>query len=683
MKGRKPIIAVCALLSSLACLSFSGRPDTLMEEFQTEIAATQVRVAELSLTPIPADFIETNSLRVTGVDSQAVDGLALSADGGTLAVAGFGGDTGLVFFDTVRGPARLSPVVGEQLGLDNVITFSPDDTYVATRDVAGGLILIDVETTERLQDDDISLPDGAEITRFVFALTGDSIIGLTSQGALVELEMPSGDLIRETQIYAEGGGRSISLLPDGGVITAGLNANGEITVNTLSPDWDNLRTIDLPAVEIRVAPATGVIALYAPGAIYIAEDVTAFSANIPPDFEVCDQEGNAAFSPDGRFLAIVAPSCPVQVYDVASGELIFDTDDERGGHGVAFSPDGLRLYAGTNAMGVAVFDVVLDFAAVEGLPTPFVEERPTPLSFGSGPDPEAISFCEEIVPNDLLEDIFDQDIVERRSGNVNIGAETFSCGVEFTDRSRLTAEVQVYASALEASARFSQPSEDALNNGTFERIDDIGTESFFNTQDQRVYSYRGPYFIILSYAQTPAEPRLLLEELGQAILDTLPETNEDAIVVSEPSIVIDNPDTFCDGLATNEDYTVSFGLPVTARSASQIEDFGSVTVCLTEYEDGSRTEVLVRLFESPALNQTFFAEVVTDYIVESDIVPVANIGEEAFFAAAPFGYFAEAGGSLNFYQGSYYVEMGYFASQNGNTQVPLVDFARRVAPNLF
>lgn len=666
MKSVKTVAIIMALLTSLACGSLTGGPSSPLEELQTEVAGTSIALTEQPIDTGPIAFTEGRNLRLSGADSQDVVAMDLSEDGTLLAAAGYGGSS-VVLFETETTAGRQTAVVSQGVGLNNGVAVDADSAYAAVRDATGGLLLVEARVGTLVADEAIT----DNIERLASSGSG-SMIGLTSDGMLVEVELPNGDLSRQAQIFDQSGS-ALALLSDGSVLAAG---DGEVKL--LSADWDEQASVDLNVAAVAAAPNGSTYAVLASGDLYLTTDVSSLSQDATPDAVLCPSAADLAFSANGSLVASVGPNCPVQVVEVATGDVIYDTGDTRGGRGIEFSPDLTSLYAGTSNAGVQQFDI-------DGLQPPLAQEPTSegPVSFSiGGSSEEATAFCNALLTDDVLENIFDQAVVERRAGEVDLGAQTNSCSIIFSDGSAARVELQTYANALEASSRYNGSLDTATIDETAELITGVGTVAFYNTADQSFNARQGPYFVNVVYEETNVDPRFLVEELGAFVIGTLPDTGEEEVPVVQPSIAIVDSVQFCEGIAMDDDFETLFGSPPASRSAVESENNGFVTTCIFEFEDGNRIEVLLRLYEDEASAEDSFLSELETFVANTDFEPVVDVGQEALFFVEPEGYFSEAGEMLLFHTGPYRVSMAFFNDVGIDDKALLEGLAQRIVTNL-
>jgi DNA-binding SARP family transcriptional activator/WD40 repeat protein len=368
-------------------------------------------------------------------DGNPFTSIALSPDGGTLAV---GDDDGTVaLFDTeTREPIaeHQAPGVVWSLAFDS----RTDALAIAGNDspdlLSGYLEILDAETARPRSSASLHHPAGADVPFFTTAnydADRRSLIVTYSGG---DLDRTSGVFLRRFDARdAAPQGRGVQVAPrststqplsspDGsllvssdkatyavdaetllverrypvGALTAGISADGSTLA--LEDVEGPLRLLDLPSGRVRTlaGAAAGVKA-----SRFIGEDATF---------------GVGAFSPDGRRLATWDASENVIIWDVREGVPIETFEGHASEAPVhAFSPDGRTLYTAGEDSRVLIWDVPGDRRLGRPFRTGFVSagtSEPSPPPFAISPDGRTLA----VARRDGRVDLIDAETLRRTGG---------------------------------------------------------------------------------------------------------------------------------------------------------------------------------------------------------------------------------------------------------------------------
>lgn len=259
-------------------------------------------------------------VRVAGMAGPAGPALAFAPDGERLA-ASLGG-TGIRQFDVATGKEIAPPDVGHSAAVSE-LAIGSDGRTLLTHGRGDPVRVWDLATGKAART--IALPAG---TSLVTTSADGQWLAAVRPGTVALLETKTGQEARKVEV-GEGGVAGVALSPDGKVLA---------TRDPMSPDirlWDTatgkeLRVIAPPTEQGR---GNGVVVVRSSGVV----------------------TPGLAFSPDGRLLAGAGGKRQLCLWDVASGEQVWeaaapqDASVER----FAFSPDG-RSVATRNADGTVI-----------------------------------------------------------------------------------------------------------------------------------------------------------------------------------------------------------------------------------------------------------------------------------------------------------------------------------------
>ncbi|HZT31694.1 MAG TPA: WD40 repeat domain-containing protein [Bryobacteraceae bacterium] len=341
-------------------------------------AVTMFLLGQIQAVLVPAPPVEevpADLVLVSG-HTRPVTALLFSPDGKTLASSG--GDGAVLLWDP-RSGVETGRLAGHT-GAVRAIAFSPDGRLLASASEDRTIRVWDAGARKLLRS---LAGDAGPVTHLAFGPGGAR---LASAGDSVRLwDIPAGKLLRvlssrEYEISA------LAFSPDGGQVwvasqfgdmeiqgvvkafdarTGLLRGTRREIVRAWSGDgrWEARQEGQWTAQRIRlrqdgreagisVAPGnTGPLA-FSPGAGWVA-----WSAHPDDVVGIRSTRGQApvrrvsagawrcellAVSPDGAWLAVAGRDPAIRVFDTRSGQARF-TLAPRGGHGVAFSPDGTHL----------------------------------------------------------------------------------------------------------------------------------------------------------------------------------------------------------------------------------------------------------------------------------------------------------------------------------------------------
>jgi WD40 repeat protein len=308
--------------------------------------------------------------------SDAVESLAFSPDGRTIAVGDVGGDVGL--WDTATGRRTGTLAEGNSV---YTVAFSPDGQTLAVGDDGGHVGLWDTATGRRTA----TLAEGNPVVSVAFSPGGQTLAVGDFGGHVGLWDTATG---RRTATLAEGSPvYSVAFGPGGRTLAVG-DLSGHVGL------WDSAtgrRTADLagdgPVASVAFSPDGQTLAAGDRGGDVGLWDTatgrrTATLAEGNPVYTV-------AFGPGGRTLAVGDLGGQVGLWDTATGRRTATLAEGSPVYTVAFSPDGQTLAAGDYGGDIAVWDTgggQLTTTLAEGSPVYTVAFSPDgqTLAIGSG-----------------------------------------------------------------------------------------------------------------------------------------------------------------------------------------------------------------------------------------------------------------------------------------------------------
>jgi WD40 repeat protein/DNA-binding SARP family transcriptional activator len=289
--------------------------------------------------------------------------LALSPDGRTLAAVD---SLGRVYLWDTRTGHRLAGPLGEP-ALPSEATFSPDGHLLATggpigTSSTGGLELWDLARRSVVRQLPLPSQDDA-VTDAAFSPDGRVLAAGTLAGDLVLWNPTSGarlgPILHPHHPPKRQSGVTLAFARRGATLVTSAQHDKTIVWNLARRR--PIRTIQLGSAALALSPDGSTVALGQRDSSIILADtatgrhhkvVTGHGPGVPPE------DMQLAFSPDGAKVASLSDDRTVVVWNVATGQ----TKQTLRGHaspvtGVAFSPNGNRLYAGSLNDGVIAWDL--------------------------------------------------------------------------------------------------------------------------------------------------------------------------------------------------------------------------------------------------------------------------------------------------------------------------------------
>jgi WD40 repeat protein len=282
----------------------------------------------------------TLSATLTDPSTQGALGVAISADGRTVAVADGNGSTYLWSIARRRISATLTDPGSKGV---NGVAFSPDGSTVAVADINGSAYLWDAASGQL----SATLPRRNALQANAVAFSPDGSTVAVAEGLDVYLWDAATDQLSATLADPNAGGvTGVAFSPDGNTLAVG-DENGSAYLWDVASDQVSATLADPSGKNVEgVALSPGGAALVTcnlDNQAYlwnIGTDQT--TAEIPgPDCGSDDHPG-LAFSRDGRTLATGSYDGHVYLWNAVSGNLVGTLSDPGNLYvnGVAFSPDG-------------------------------------------------------------------------------------------------------------------------------------------------------------------------------------------------------------------------------------------------------------------------------------------------------------------------------------------------------
>lgn len=590
MRSRVVLPAVMLMLAIIACgplgaITSGEQPveqdavATLPPEVDAQPAEADAPVEEpiegVEEAPIvDIEISELAPLQYTAGEGLDVLAMALSPDGTQLATTGWtGGAVSLVvFIDTATGVATLTPEERTGWGLNNTITYMADGGSVVITDLVAILGEFDSTTFDLTTEDRFDPYPGDDTIQMVAGSNDDTIYTLVSTGEVAEVRVPSGEVINRSQVFDSRDVVDLTRLANGNLIAIGADTEFDQTkmVVELAPNLSELVAVPVQLPVSAAGSADGsLIALHTAlnGQIFLVGSVLELP-DAEPIGQFCNDRSDIAFSPAGNLMAITATRCSHQIYDVATGQLVFDSNDSRGGRGAAFSPDGTRLYLGTDDRGVAVYEVPVPEGFVAAEPPPATEpETPAdsaeegeeaspdaesaapvdgdeiipipqndeeldllPFADDSLPFGEAATFCPEILPDTDFENIFGVAVLSRFPDDFESLGAVIACRADFEDGTGAEVIFRLFPGSLDAQLWWVEEQYFISEEGTATLLDGIGDRAAYieapageaTDTPAVLHFYVNDYYVLMrTINTTTGDDQRLLETLADLVIQNL------------------------------------------------------------------------------------------------------------------------------------------------------------------
>lgn len=234
------------------------------------------------------------------------------------------------------------------------VAYSPDGQQFVSVSADGTMMLWDVASNQPVQQ---VLLSEERVESAAFSPDGGQVLAADASGRVFLLNVATGEVIHEMQGHGEVDWMRVAYLPDGRHGASGGN-DGRLVYWDLQTG-EAVQTIAVPAGGIRgvtITPDEQFIATATDAGQLLIWEL--FADTPTHTFEVDAGVVIAAFSSDMRMVAGGTTDGEIIIWDLATGEVIHRLFGHREFvFGLAFHPNGERLYSGSTDTDVLTWDV--------------------------------------------------------------------------------------------------------------------------------------------------------------------------------------------------------------------------------------------------------------------------------------------------------------------------------------